>query len=269
MKENLKKLKLNVCLVQADLVWEDIDANLELIDRMLVQVSAQTDLVVLPETFSTGFTMQSEQFAEGEDGKALAWMQKVARERKFHMAGSLIVRDRQKICNRMYWVSPQGVGGSYDKRHLFRLGREDEHFVAGQERKVFTLGGFRILPQICYDLRFPVFSRNQGDYDVLLNVANWPAQRQQVWEVLTRARAMENQCYFLGVNRAGVDGLGTVHTGGTCVIDPMGGIMQKLDKAAGLLSCTLDLDKLRNYRESFPVWKDADRFTLDQTISTP
>lgn len=255
--------QIHVCLVQADLVWEEIDSNLEMLERMMEDVPVDTDLVALPETFSTGFTMQSDRFAEGEDGKALSWMLKTANEKNIYLTGSLIIRDRQRIFNRLYWVSPRGVEGYYDKRHLFRLGREDEHFIPGEARKVFTLGDFRILPQICYDLRFPVFARNQGDYDVLLNVANWPAQRQQVWDVLTRARAIENQCYFLGINRAGIDGLGTVHTGGTCAIDPMGSIMQKLDKQAGILACTLDLDKLRNYREKFPVWKDADRFTLD------
>lgn len=257
------KKQLHVSLVQADLVWENIDANLELMDRMLEEVPAGTDLVALPETFSTGFSMQSDRFAEGENGKALTWMKQIARERSLYITGSLIVRDNQKIYNRLYWISPGGVEGHYDKRHLFRLGREDEHFVPGEARKVFTLGEFRILPQICYDLRFPVFSRNQGDYDVLLNVANWPAHRQQVWDVLTRARAIENQCYFLGVNRAGIDDLGTVHTGGSCVIDPMGSLMGKMDKQAGVLSSTLDLDKLRDYREKFPVWKDADRFKLD------
>ena len=257
------KKQLNVSLVQADLVWEDIDANLELMDQMMEQVPEGTDLVVLPETFSTGFSMQSDRFAEDENGKALAWMKKIASEKVLYITGSLIIRDKQKIYNRLYWVSPQGIKGYYDKRHLFRLGREDEHFVPGEARQVFSLGEFRILPQICYDLRFPVFSRNQGDYDVLLNVANWPAHRQQVWDVLTRARAIENQCYFLGVNRAGIDDLGTVHTGGTCAIDPMGSIMQKLDKQSGILSCTLDLDKLRDYREKFPVWKDADSFNLD------
>jgi predicted amidohydrolase len=256
------KKQLNVCLVQADLVWEEVDANLELMDRMLEEVPEGTDLVALPETFSTGFTMQSDQFAEGEKGKALAWMQKVARERELYLTGSVIVRDSHEIYNRLYWVSPHGLEDHYDKRHLFRLGRENEHFIHGGSRKVFTLGEFRILPQICYDLRFPVFSRNRGDYDVLLNVANWPAQRQQVWEVLTRARAIENQCYFLGVNRAGIDGLGTVHTGGTCAIDPMGSIMRKMEKQPGVQSSTLDLDKLRDYREKFPVWKDADRFEM-------
>jgi len=259
---NMKDL-LNVSLVQADLVWEDIDANLHRIENMLEDVPDDTDLVVLPETFSTGFTMQSELFAESIDGKAVVWMKQMARRKKACITGSLIIRDNQKIFNRLFWVSPEGVEGHYDKRHLFRLGREDEHFVPGNQRMIFQLGEFRILTQICYDLRFPVFARNQGDYDVLLNVANWPAPRQQVWDVLTRARAIENQCYFLGVSRAGTDGLGTAHTGETCAIDPMGSVMKKLDKHAALLNCTLDLGKLRDYREKFPVWKDADRFELE------
>jgi predicted amidohydrolase len=256
------KNQLNISLLQADLVWEDIEANLTNLDRMIQEVPVETDLVVLPETFSTGFTMESEKFAETLDGKAVSWMKEIASKLNTYITGSLIIRDNQKIFNRLYWVSPKGVEGHYDKRHLFRLGREDEHFIPGNQRKIFKLGEFRILTQICYDLRFPVFARNRDDYDVLLNVANWPAQRQQVWDVLTRARAIENQCYFLGITRAGTDGLGTVHTGGTCAIDPMGSIMQKLDKHPGILNCTLDLGKLRDYREKFPVWKDADRFDI-------
>ena len=259
---NMKTL-IHVSLVQADLVWEDIDANLEQFGMMLEQVPEDTDLVVLPETFSTGFTMQSELFAEENGGRALAWMQSEAARRKVYITGSMIVRDQGRIYNRLYWVSPKGVEGHYDKRHLFRLGRENEHFVPGRDRRVYTLGEFRILVQICYDLRFPVFARNQGDYDVMLNVANWPAHRQQVWDVLTRARAIENQSYFLGVSRSGTDGLDTPHTGGTCAIDPMGSIMQKLDKNPGLLNCQLDLEKLRDFRENFPVWKDSDDFTLN------
>ncbi len=257
------KKQIHVVLVQADLVWEEVDANLELMDRMLEELPAGTDLVALPETFSTGFTMLSDLLAEDEQGKALTWMQNTARKKGIYLTGSVIVRDRQHIYNRLYWVSPRGVEGRYDKHHLFRLGREDEYFTPGSSRQIFTLGEFRILPQICYDLRFPVFSRNRGDYDVYLNVANWPAPRQQVWEVLTRARAIENQCYVLGINRAGTDGLGTAHTGGTCAIDPMGSIMQKLDKKPGLLNCRLDLDKLRDFRKHFPVWKDADSFKLE------
>ena len=180
MKEQLK-----VCQVQPHMAWEDIDANLELLERMMEQVVPGTDLVVLPETFSTGFTMQSEKLAEGEDGKAVRWIKKMAEAKQCYVTGSLIYRERDGLVyNRLLWVSPGGIEDHYDKRHLFRPGGERENFSQGNERKIFQLGPFRFLPQICYDLRFPVFSRNRGDYDVMIYVANWPASRQQVWETL-------------------------------------------------------------------------------------
>ncbi len=253
--------KLKVCQVQPALVWEDIEANLQLLEEMLEQAEADTDLVVLPETFSTGFTMQSEKLAEDENGKAVRWMMKFARNRQCYITGSLICRaGKGPVYNRLYWVSPQGIEGFYDKRHLFRPGGERENFEPGNQRKLFTLREFRILPQICYDLRFPVFSRNRGDYDVLLYVANWPASRQAVWEVLTRARAMENQSYLLGTNRVGTDGTGVPSIGGTCLIDPRGNEVQRLDDKPGLLTGILELDRVREFRRSFPAWKDADTF---------
>ena len=253
--------KLKVCLIQPSLVWEDVDANLQLLDDMLEQAEPDTDLVVLPETFSTGFTMQSEKLAEDENGKAVLWMMSVARKRQCYITGSLICRaGKGPVYNRLYWVSPQGIVDYYDKRHLFRPGGERENFEPGNQRKLFTLGEFRILPQICYDLRFPVFSRNRGDYDVLLYVANWPASRQAVWEVLTRARAMENQSYLLGTNRVGTDGTGVLSIGGSCLIDPRGNEVQRLDDQPGLLTGTLELDRVREFRRSFPAWKDADPF---------
>jgi omega-amidase len=253
--------KLKICLIQPSLAWENIEANLKLLDRMLEQVERDTDLVVLPETFSTGFSMQSEKLAEDESGKALLWMKNVARDRQCYITGSMIYRaGKGPVYNRLYWVSPDGIEDHYDKRHLFRPGGERENFEPGSQRKLFSLGEFRILPQICYDLRFPVFSRNRGDYDVLIYVANWPASRQAVWEVLTRARAMENQCYVLGTNRVGTDGTGTASIGGTCLIDPRGNELQRLDDQPGLLTGILELDRLREFRKSFPAWKDADFF---------
>jgi predicted amidohydrolase len=234
-----------------------------MLEGMLEKMSPETDLVILPETFSTGFTMQSDRFSEDENGKAVSWMKKVAVEKQTYVTGSLIVMEERNIFNRLYWVSPDGVVGYYDKRHLFRMGREDKHFVPGTSRPLFNLGEFRFLPQICYDLRFPVFSRNRGDYDVLFYVANWPAPRQPVWETLLRARAIENQSYVLGVSRVGIDGLGVEHLGGTCVIDPMGNVVHIMDNQPGILTTTIELDRLRNFREKFPAWKDADRFTLD------
>lgn len=257
------KEQISVCLVQSELVWEDIGANLNLMDQMLQDLPEDTDLILLPETFSTGFTMRSEQFAEDKQGKAVQWMLKVAQEKNVHITGSVIIRDKGRIYNRLYWVSPEGIQGKYDKRHLFRMGREHKSFVPGESREVFRLGAFRFLPQICYDLRFPVFSRNRNDYDVLFYVANWPAPRQPVWDVLTRARAMENQAYVLGVSRVGIDGEGVDHLGGTCAIDPVGNELFRMGKEAGIRSITLDIKEVESLREKFPAWKDADPFTMD------
>ena len=255
--------QLSVSLLQPFLVWEEIDANLEQLDRMLADLPGETDLVILPETFSTGFTMHSEKFAESEDGRAVSWMKARASEHHLTMAGSVITRVGEGIFNRMFWVTPSGIGGRYDKRHLFRMGREDLYFLAGNRRPVFHLGDFRLLPQICYDLRFPVFCRNRNDYDVLFYVANWPAPRHHVWETLLRARAIENQAYVLGVNRIGTDGEGVNHLGGTCAWDPMGNAIEILGHQEGVLSAVLDLNKLRDFRKKFPVWKDADRFRIE------
>jgi len=255
--------RLSVSLLQPDLVWEDINANLAQLDRMITRVPEETGLVLLPETFSTGFTMRAEKFAEGADGNAVKWMERVASERSCAVAGSLIISDREAIYNRLFWVTPRGIEGTYDKRHLFRMGREDDHFIQGMNRPVFTLEDFRFLPQICYDLRFPVFSRNRDDYDVLFYVANWPAPRQVVWESLIKARAIENQAYVLGINRVGRDGEGVDHVGGTCAFDPVGEPYQILDDREGMLHVTLDLQKLKNYRKKFPAWMDGDRFKIE------
>ena len=257
------KEQITVSQVQPNMHWEDVNANLEMLDGILQEIPAGTDLIVLPETFSTGFTMQSERYAEEVDGKAVSWMQKIASEKQVYVAGSVIIREKGHIYNRLFWISHKGVEGYYDKRHLFRMGREDENFTPGKSRVIFNLGSFRFLPQICYDLRFPVFSRNQGDYDVLFYVANWPAPRQQVWETLIPARAIENQAYVLGVNRVGRDGLGVDHAGGTCACDPLGNIFNRMDRKSGIQTSTLDLDVIREFRKKFPAWKDADRFSID------
>lgn len=255
--------KIAICLVQPDPVWEDIGANLEMLEGMLSGVPEKTDLIVLPETFSTGFTMRAGRFAEDEaSGRALRWMQEMSRNKKAVLTGSLITRVNDRIYNRLYWVSPEGVTGHYDKRHLFRMGREDRHFSPGEFRKVFSFGKFRLMPQICYDIRFPVFSRNRGDYDILFYVANWPAPRHGVWETLLRARAIENQAYVLGVNRVGTDGGGIEHLGGTSVIDHTGNTVRMIDKQPGLLNCTIDLGEISDFRKRFPAWRDADEFTL-------
>jgi predicted amidohydrolase len=260
-KHRMDELKL--LLVQPDMVWEDPESNLAMLEDMIAPAAAKSDLVILPETFSTGFTMHVEEYAEGEKDRTVEWMKAMANQHGIHLAGSLIFREEGRIFNRMFWISPGGIEGMYDKRHLFRMGREDTYFQSGTERKVFLLGEFRFMPQICYDLRFPVFARNRGDYDVLFYVANWPEPRHTVWEVLLRARAIENQAYVIGVSRSGTDGEGVSHLGGSCVIDPMGRVEAILDHRPGILEHTLGLKKIREFREKFPVWKDADQFKLD------
>ena len=254
---------ISVSLVQPALVWENIDANLAKLGSMLEKIPEETALVLLPETFSTGFTMRARRFAEKEEGKAITWMKAWAAKRNVTLAGSLITRVGEGIYNRLFWVTPEGIGGRYDKRHLFRMGREHTHFVSGNTRAIFNLEGIRFLPQICYDLRFPVFCRNRNDYDVLFYVANWPAPRHPVWETLLRARAIENQAYVLGVNRVGDDGEGIGHLGGSCVWDPMGKAIKILGSEEGILTARLDLKKLKEFRTKFPVWKDADRFSIE------
>ncbi len=254
--------QIAVSQIQPDLIWEDIDANLDRLEGMIGELRSKTDLIILPETFSTGFTMQSKLYAEEEEGKAVEWMKLMARENQCYVTGSIILREGENIYNRLYWVSPNGIEGHYDKRHLFRMGREHQHFVPGKERPVFKLGEFRFLPQICYDLRFPVFSRNREDYDVLFYVANWPAPRHLVWETLLLARAIENQSYVLGTSRVGVDGEGVDHAGGSCVVDPKGNLIFRMDDQPGIQSSLLDLNAVREFREKFPAWKDADRFDI-------
>lgn len=257
----MEKLKLG--LLQPDLHWENMEANLDMLEGMIGKLPGDVDLLLLPETFSTGFTMQAAQYAEEEDGPAQLWMQRIAAGRNAHIAGSMIYRDdKGGIYNRLFLVSPEGGKVYYNKRHLFRPGGEKEHFTAGNERKIFELNSLRILPQVCYDLRFPVFARNRNDYDMILYLANWPASRQSVWDTLTRARAMENQSFVVGVNRVGRDGTGTESSGGSCVIDPLGEILVKMDHHAGTESIEVDINYPGRFRKKFPAWKDADNFRL-------
>ncbi|HKZ72805.1 MAG TPA: amidohydrolase [Steroidobacteraceae bacterium] len=257
-------MKLRVTLVQQALEWEDAQANRSCFERLLAPLAGQTDLVVLPEMFTTGFSMDAERLAEPAGGPTSQWLTAMARRLDAAVTGSVITRDGGQHFNRLHWAQPDGLLEHYDKRHLFRMAREHEHYTAGREARVLGWRGFRVCPLVCYDLRFPVFSRRAGalDYDLLLYVANWPAVRVDAWSTLLKARAMENQAYVAGVNRIGPDGQGTPHTGQSAALNFLGRPLAELGSSPGVLTAELDLAALREFRERFPAHLDADRFTL-------
>ncbi|MBB1402926.1 MULTISPECIES: amidohydrolase [Pseudoalteromonas] len=253
---------LTITALQSSLYWLDKDANLAMFNKQLEAITHQPDLILLPETFSTGFAINLD-CAEPENGKVLTWLKAQAHKHDAVIAGSVLVAQGDKKANRFYWVKPDGEVSYYDKRHLFRLGSEGDYVVAGQARKVFEINGFKLLPQVCYDLRFPVFQRNNNDYDVMINVANWPAVRRHIWDTLLMARAMENLCYVVGVNRVGDDGNGVAHNGGTAVYDFKGDALTKAqDNTEQLVTITLEKAPLDEFKAAFPAYLDADSFTL-------
>ncbi|WP_163714305.1 amidohydrolase [Mangrovibacterium lignilyticum] len=253
---------LTLSLIQADLVWEDVNANLRNFESMFGSIPSNVDLVVLPEMFSTGFSMQVERFAEPMDGETVSWMKKQAASLNTVLAGSLMIRENTSFRNRFVFVRPDGRLEFYDKRHLFSMGQENDHFMPGKERKIVELNGFRILPQVCYDLRFPVFSRNRNDYDLLLNCANWPAPRKDVWLCLLKARAIENQAFVAGVNRVGSDANGIHYSGDSLIYDARGSVLEHAGNAANIVVQKLSLESLLNFRSKFPVLPDGDDYTL-------
>ncbi|MDX1678133.1 amidohydrolase [Arsukibacterium sp.] len=255
---------LNVSLLQTTLYWQDSAANLAHFSGLLAQLKA-TDLVVLPEMFTTGFSMQSAEIAEVEPGPGLRWLTEQAKALNAALTGSLAVKTAADgYVNRLYFVTPDGIVSYYDKKHLFRMAGEQHAYQAGQQRVIVRWLGLRFCLQVCYDLRFPVFSRNRNDYDVLIYVANWPAARRHAWSSLLLARAIENQAYVLGVNRVGQDGNDIHYSGDSMVVDYQGGVVASLAKAdAGVLTATLDGSALAQYRQAFPAHLDADHFTLN------
>lgn len=253
---------LTVTLVQADLAWRDAAANRARLDALLDGIAAPGDLVVLPEMFATGFTMAPEAVAEPMDGPTVAWMAATARRLGRTLCGSLAVRDGATFRNRLVWMPPSGAAATYDKRHLFRMAGEHRHYAPGSERLVVAINGWRVCPLVCYDLRFPVWSRGANAFDLQLFVANWPAARRGAWRALLPARAVENQCYAVGVNRVGVDGNGVRYAGDSLAADPLGGLLADLGAEERALTVRLEGAPLERYRDKFPAWQDADRFRL-------
>ncbi len=252
---------MKVSLYQQDIVWDNPQANRLHIEQMMAQ-SETSDMFVMPEMFSTGFATQPEGIAEQEPSETLPWMQETAIQNGVALAGSVAIQSDDKFYNRFYFVKPDGSEVHYDKHHLFTYGGEDKQFTAGQERVVVEYGGIRFLLQVCYDLRFPVFSRNKGDYDVAIYVASWPVTRVKAWSQLLRARAIENQCYVIGVNRTGTDPV-CQYNGGSAVISPYGETIAECEWGTEMTCCAdIDMDVLYNFRKKFPVLNDADGFQL-------
>lgn len=253
--------KLQITIVQAGLCWENAAANHQHFEELLQTVSS-TDIIVLPEMFSTGFSMKVEALAEPANGKTLLWMQQVAREKNAVVTGSVMITEDGKYYNRLYWCFPDGKVQHYDKRHLFRMGQEHEYYTAGTEKIFPEYKGWRICPLVCYDLRFPVWARNtEPFYDVLIYVANWPEVRSYPWKTLLTARAMENQCYVAGVNRVGDDGNQIPHAGDSGVIDPKGEWILRADPGVeSVQTIVIDKSELEDFRKKFPVLLDGDRF---------
>ena len=250
--------------IQSSLQWEDKEANLQMFEEKIFSISQPTEIVVLPEMFSTGFSMQPKKLAEPMDGETVEWMKQIAAKKKIILTGSVIIEEDRNFYNRLVWVLPNGQIGYYDKRHLFAYGDEDQHYTAGKKRLIASVKGWKINLMVCYDLRFPVWSRQQGDfeYDVLIYVANWPERRVHAWTTLLRARAIENQSYVIGVNRTGDDGNKIPYTGESMAVDPMGEILYHKNDEEDVFTVTLDRSDLEKTREKFPFWKDADQFTI-------
>lgn len=261
---------LNVTLVQAALAWHDAAANRRNFETLLAPLAGSTDLVVLPEMFTTGFTMQPESVAEIADGPTVGWMREQAARLGAVIAGSIATRDAGRHFNRLICMRPEGTYDSYDKRHLFRMAHEHDHYTAGARPLVVEIKGWRVRPLVCYDLRFPVWCRNrlggpgadQGAYDLLLYVANWPERRRYAWQTLIRARAIENLSYCVAVNCVGKDGNGVSYTGDSAAVDYLGRLMTEPSEQEFVATVTLDRPALQTFRDQFPAHLDADEFLL-------
>ena len=259
---------LSFTLIQTDLHWEDKQANLQMLENKINSINQPTHIVILPEMFSTGFSMKPEKLAEKMDGPTVQWMEKIASSKKIILTGSLIIEENESYYNRLLWVLPNGESGHYDKRHLFAYGSEDQYYNQGNERFIASVNGWKINLMVCYDLRFPVWARQQFhkndgfEYDVLIYVANWPQRRNHAWKTLLQARAIENQCYVIGVNRIGTDGNELSYSGDSMVADTLGKVLYQKENEEDVFTINLDKKHLEEMREKLPFWKEADPFLL-------
>lgn len=256
---------LHISLIQTDLFWEDKFRNLEMLEKKIASVEAATQIVVLPEMFTTGFSMQPKLFAETMEGPTVEWMVEQASLHKVILTGSTIIEEDNKFYNRLLWVLPTGQVAYYNKRHLFAYAGEDKEYTAGNKRLIAQVNGWKICLQICYDLRFPVWARKQApdEYDLLLYVANWPERRNRAWKTLLCARAIENQSYVVGVNRVGKDGHEINHSGDSMIVDPLGQVLYYKADDEDIVYMELEKNVVIDAREKFPFGKDADSFSIE------
>ena len=254
---------MKISVIQPDTAWEDKSHNFENLSRLISPLYNMTDIVILPEMFNTGFSMNPVQLSEPPDGETFVWMKSIAEKGNFGICGSYIVKENINYFNRWVFVSAENEVWHYDKRHLFSIGGENKLFSAGRSGLIFSFRGVKISPYICYDLRFPVWSRNTEGYDLMINSANWPETRRNVWTTLLKARAIENQCYVAGSNRAGTDNTDTKYCGDSMIIDPRGEIISSAaPEGERSVSAEISLTELKDFRKKFPVLNDMDDFTI-------
>ncbi len=274
----MKSPSLLVTTVQSDLHWENPEANLRMFEEKINAHKEKMEIVILPEMFSTGFSMNPERFAETMDGPSVAWMRSMAASKGIIIGGSLMIREGGKFYNRFVWMLPQGEFGYYNKRHLFGAGREDQHYTPGNKRLIASVKGWKINLLICYDLRFPVWARQsvpldpvkqqavaaivEPEYDLIIYVANWPEPRIHAWKTLLQARAIENQSYVVGVNRIGLDGNNINHTGESLIADPLGQVLHSSGQQDEVYTTSLSAERIDELRKKLPFLKDADSFIV-------
>lgn len=253
---------MKIALIQTDLIWEDVSKNRQIFDLKIDETDSEVNLIVLPEMFSTGFTMNASEVAETMQGETIQWMKSKAKEKDAAITGSIIITDNGAFYNRMFFVFPSGDFEYYDKRHLFSLGGEDQFYTPGTEKIIVEYLGWKICLQICYDLRFPVFVRNVENYDLILYVANWPKVRTNAWDSLLIARAIENLCYVAGVNRIGLDANNFEHSGHTQLIDCWGNYIIQPQETAGVFVAELDKNSMLETRKKLNFLGDRDHFEI-------
>ena len=265
---------LSITLIQTNLHWENKKANLKMLSDKIEGIKEKTEVIILPEMFSTGFSMKPELLSENMDGETVQWMKKISDEKKVILTGSIIIKENNKFFNRMVWMLPNGKYGFYDKKHLFAYGDEQLHYSAGTKRVIASVKGWKINLQVCYDLRFPVWARQSLikrrkepiidlEYDLLIYTANWPERRVRAWKTLLQARAIENQCFVAGVNRVGQDGNGIHYSGDSMIVDALGEIMYQKTNEEDIFTFKLEKNNLTEVREKFPFLNDADSFNIN------